>query len=1251
MTAPKRPKMPPVTAVPEPGASVYDRRTSQRGASGRAVPEPFDPATVRFDPGVYLVEASAGTGKTFSLTLTVLRMLLDRDAAGAYRVRGIGNILVVTFTNAATSELVTRVRAALREAVDVFAGTAAPTEQNAHLFALREQYGADGVARLRDALASIDELAIFTIHGFCKRVLDESALESGTSYDAGFIENDDLWLERVTQDWWRRTVYENPTLAALVVAEEWVHNAFVRDLKQWRRWPRTRLDPDESLDAALAAFERAQREFAQVWDREHVAAFLAAQPWYSKVPLDSPQERERVLAAGDALAGGSLLGISALHLCTTTALTTEKKGIQKSAPDNVAQAKREPFALACDGVVTAVDRVYRALRVSSLRNVAHQFEAEKERRHLLDFDDLLRRLRRALEHEGADGLLARAIRDRYDAALIDEFQDTDPYQFPIFSTAFAGRPLFLIGDPKQAIYAFRGADIFAYRQAALAADRTFTLGRNWRSTPRMVNAVNALFGHRPDSFLYDWIDFHPAVAARSCEDPLEGDGKGALHWWYAPPDTGAKGAAKALSKKAAVQRFHEALARECVRLMTPCKEGGAGIAPGSIAVLVRDSYEAADVQRALRSARVPSIVARLGDVLESLEVKELERILAAVLKPQDGRVVRAALATEVWGKSASEIHALSRQENERDWQGLVESLTAMRETWIHRGFLRMIQTFIAEQHVAERLLAHEDGERRLTNLRQAVELFHTLSVEERLSPEGLILRIARARAMKTEESERTELRLESDADAVQIVTIHKSKGLEYDVVFCPGLWACKRTGADAPVLVHEDEHTVVFDHGSSDRAERGRLAEAERLAEDLRLVYVALTRARYRCYVGWGGVKNSKSGDAAWHTALAYLLRPDGITGTASDVAERVATAMESGMAGWNDALRALVEASGGTMSLEVLDGAAAPVAPWRGVAPSLSEPTPRRELPSATQLDTWRIASFTSLTASHHGAAHVEDGRDVSDPARERGALVGALRPVHGRDDFLAFPAGRVAGIVLHELFERIDFGATDEDIRALAIEILARERFIENEHDGRVTAVTTMARRVLDARLPGAHFALRDLPRDVTLREWAFDLPLGTVERDTLARIFADDGGELARRYAPALRRIGADRTHGFLTGVIDLAFVREGRWYVVDWKSNHLGDEPVQYEPAALEHEMFASHYVLQYHLYVTALHRYLRLRQPGYDYDAHMGGVWYSFLRGVDGSERGWFADRPPRALIQALSALMDAQHTTAQERVA
>jgi exodeoxyribonuclease V beta subunit len=288
-----------------------------------------------------------------------------------------------------------------------------------------------------------------------------------------------------------------------------------------------------------------------------------------------------------------------------------------------------------------------------------------------------------------------------------------------------------------------------------------------------------------------------------------------------------------------------------------------------------------------------------------------------------------------------------------------------------------------------------------------------------------------------------------------------------------------------------------------------------------------------------------------------------------------------------------------------------------------------RKDLPASESMKSWRISSFTSLTAGRQ----VDDARDVADAAAGARVATAMMQP----GEFIDFPAGRQPGIVLHELFERLDFRAGTDDVHTLAAEILHRARLAD--HDGRIAAVTTMVSRVLGDALPGAGFTLHGVPRDRTLREWAFHLPLGAVQASTFADAFAAHGGELARRYAPALRKLSTERTHGFLAGVVDLVFERGGRWYLVDWKSNQLGREPSHYESGELEREMFASHYVLQYHLYLTALHRFLRTRVAGYDYERDMGGAWYAFLRGIDGSGRGWFHDRPPRELIEALEGVM------------
>ena len=1195
---------------------------------------PFDPMSVSLEPGVSLVEASAGTGKTFSITQLVLRLLLDKKSDGSWRVEGIGNILLVTFTNAATAELTTRVRALLRDAVDVFSGAETErTKKREFLFALREQHGEAALPRLRKALASLDQLSIHTIHGWCRRVLEENALESGTPFGAQFLEEDAQLMERMAQDWWRRTMYEDEQLAALAVHSRWTHDAFLNDLKTWQRLPDVRLDPNEALPAAREALGRAMKEFARVWDAKAARGFLDSLTWRKNAPLASDVGRARVVNAGSALAAGDLrAGLPFIAACTTSAIRHEKTGIKQSPKPLFEAVPEQPFVRGCDTVAAALGAITLALRVSCLTDVHQRVDAEKRRRHLLGFDDMLRRLNSALERSGPDGVLARAIRARHDAALIDEFQDTDPFQFPIFTTAFAGRPLFLIGDPKQAIFGFRGADVFAYLKAAKEAERRYTLATNWRSTSRMIGAVNALFQFRRDPFVNREIAFTPASPATPAAeqvDPLTNDGRGALHWWLLPPGEGKNGAPEPLAKGKASDRERAAIVREVVRLLTEPTAADKPLEPAQIAVLVRSGKEGIAAQQALRVAGVPCIVAGLDDILKSRELHELESVLRAVLAPADARAVRAAMATDMWGKSAHDIHALSLAEREGEWQALVEQVVGWRDLWLRSGFMRATQAMLGGLGVVERLLAHEDGERRVTNLRHAVELLHGATTEERLSPEGLLLWISATRATGAEKAERTELRLETDADAVQIVTIHKSKGLEFDVVFCPGLWGTRRTDANAPVLVHEPDGTTVFDHGSPDREARGRLAIAEELAEELRLVYVALTRAKLRCYVSWGAVKNKMTGLHAGHTALGYLLRSMEDEMSAADCAERVPAEFEASLAEWDAPLRQLVQRSEGAMTVEVLTEAQESSPCWAGVATERCTPEFRTDLPSADSLRGWRIASFTSLTAGRQ----VDDARDVADAADGARVWTRAHRPA----DFMDFPAGRLPGVALHELFERADFDADDDALHALTSEVLHRSQLVD--HEERIGAVSGMMRRVLGDTLPGTTLALCDVPRDRTLREWSFHLPLGDVSAAILGETFARHGDEVSRRYAPALRRLSAERTHGFLSGVVDLAFEHEGRWHVVDWKSNQLGADLAHYERGELEREMFASHYVLQYHLYLTALHRFLTLRVKGYDYDTHMGGAWYAFLRGVDGTGRGWFNDRPPRALITALDALM------------
>lgn len=1059
---------------------------------------PFDALTVPLDQGVTMVEASAGTGKTFAITRLVLRLLLER------RVDDISRILVVTFTEKATQELVTRIRGVLRLAEQVWSDT--PPERRADtddLFALRDAHGDDGREVIQRALASLDDLAVSTIHGFCQRILSESALESRIPFRTTFIEDESEPFGRAARDWARRRLIHNSADARIAVEGK-------MDLAKW-------------VKDVVAPYRR-QRNARIEYDRDARAQFLVAD------------------------------------------------------------------------FVQAVDR---------------SFESEKERRHLLGFDDLLEKLSRVLRAEGPQGALANRIRARFSAALIDEFQDTDQTQFPIFTNAFEGCPLFLIGDPKQSIYRFRGADIHAYLDAARRAERKYTLLANYRSTAAYVKAVEALFTRARDPFLVseDEIDFPRVKAALDPRLPgkLASDGGAAMEWWWIDPSL--VDGAKSISKEKALLYAVREVTNEIVRL------GIDGLPYGSIAVLVRTNKQALQFKSALDRARVPSVIAGDADVLASEEADELVRLAVAIAAPHESFAVRSAMATRLWGCDAPEIAATLRPDGERDWAKLTDRLVEAREAWRTRGIGVAIGELLAERRSAERLLSLPDGERRLTNVRHVMELFHDAWAADGIAPEGFGAWVARERVVPNTPGRR-ELRLETDSEAVQILTIHKAKGLQFDVVFAPTLWGASREqkgplGVDY-ALAREDGGAVL-DLGTPQRAERREAQDREDDAEELRLAYVALTRAVHRCYVVWGVIGTRESSSV--HSPLGHLMR------TESGEVER-------------EALRALVVAAGGTMAVrDVTRGV-----PWRVANPTgsmaaIAEPQALQLAPR--QLDTWRLASFTGLVTD----AHSEESRDVADPLLVP-PLAGEREAASG---FRAFPAGRQGGIALHDVFESLDFRRAGEGrTREMVQRTLERHGLVASTPEGaqRVDDVMQMLQAVSTAPVPGASFALADVPVRDSLREWRFHVSVQSASVRRMADVLAMHGSAHAREYAPVLRMLRDSALGGYLSGVVDIAFEHQGRWWLMDWKSNDLGEGDESYHPEALSKAMMQAHYTLQYHLYLLALHRHLQLRHPGYDPARDWGGVAYVFLRGVDGvSDRGWFRDAPTPELLEALDAAL------------
>jgi len=458
--------------------------------------------------------------------------------------------------------------------------------------------------------------------------------------------------------------------------------------------------------------------------------------------------------------------------------------------------------------------------------------------------------------------LERAMRRKYRAALIDEFQDTDPVQYDIFKKVFSKERsiLFFIGDPKQAIYGFRGADIFAYLEAAGQVKTRYTLEENWRSEPDLITGINTIFANANNPFVYDKISFQPAAPAATKGTELltiDGQTEPPFQLWFLGPGEGTA-PGKAINKREARPLIIRVVAAEIARLLDFSRKerallGSRALKEGDIAVLVRKNLEARLMQDALSALNVPSVLFSTGNLFDSHEAMETERILAGIAEPNNDKLIKAALSTDIMGARGEELDLL--QDNESGWEVQLMKFRNYHDLWNQHGFIRMFRSFIQNEKVLTRLMSLPDGERRNTNVLHLSEVLHQIALEKKPGIAGLLKWLSEQRDQDRRETDEHQLRLESDENAIKLVTIHKSKGLEYPIVFCPFSWdGSKITKSKDPFTFHdEDEHMrLILDLGSAEMERNRRQAERELLAENMRLLYVALTRARNRCYLVWG---------------------------------------------------------------------------------------------------------------------------------------------------------------------------------------------------------------------------------------------------------------------------------------------------------------------------------------------------------------------------------------------------------------
>ncbi|MEW6665762.1 MAG: exodeoxyribonuclease V subunit beta [Thermodesulfobacteriota bacterium] len=1187
--------------------------------------------------GTNLIEASAGTGKSFSIAGLFLRLVVEKHVT-------VREILVVTFTQAATEELRDRIRRRLREAADAFSRG---QSEEAFLQGMigRCKDPATALIRLREALRSFDQAAIMTIHGFCRRMLRENAFESGSLFDTELITDQEEIREEVVEDFWRRRLYpESALFVRYALQSGFSPGDLLGLLGTWYTQPHLNIIPRvpwRDIGPEERAFTSALEEVRCAWASAGPEAAEILRTTESLSRVSYPKEKIPVWVQGmedlvSSSAGSPFLFDGFRKFTVREMERALRKGRER--PSHPFFDRCEALRRAQESLLQGCEERLMALKGELFASVNAELQGRKRRKNVHSYDDLLLHLLGALQGKGGEEL-ARAIRTRFRGALVDEFQDTDPVQYAIFRNIFSrGKGLlFLIGDPKQAIYGFRGADVFAYMEAAREVQTRFTLRENWRSEPGLIKAVNTLFGDRPRPFVFREIQFNPSVPAMA-QDPmvftLDGKPDAPLHLWLMEGESG-----DSIPKGEARELIHRTVAAEIFGLLRLGREGramvgGSPVREEDIAVLVRKNNEAFRLQQVLSTLRIPSVLYSTGNLFESHEAMELERVLMAVAAPEDGRSLRAALATDMLGLKAEDLEETAREEGR--WEEWVLRFRGYQDLWQGRGFILMFRHLLAQEKVLARLMAFPDGERRNTNLLHLGEALHQAAVERKLDRSRLLQWLSQQRSGTGIRPEEHPIRLESDERAVKLVTVHKCKGLEYPIVFCPFGWdgsAHRRPGG--PIVFHRGETPagLTLDLGSEEGEENRRQAERENLAENLRLLYVSLTRAKARCTLVWGRFREAET------SAPAYLLYPPPPDEEEDVVAKTKEKFLRLGGA-FSGALRQLQEKSGKTLMVEPPPDPRMDrhIQPFEGAR----EPACRK---FSGKIDReWRITSFSSLISAQAHAAERPDHDDAGSSESEEPAGIPETTAGPEPQGIFAFPAGTRAGSFLHDLLEHLDFCGEDE----AAISRLIRDKLegygFAPEWEGTLREMIGRLLRVpLDPGDPDFRFSRVAVSE--RLNELEFYFPLKRIGPQVLVEVFSRAGlHELPLEVPERLGRLEFSPQKGFMKGYMDLVFRYRGRFYLVDWKSNHLGPTVEDYGEQGMAAAMHKGTYILQYHIYALALHRYLKWRLPGYEYETHFGGVRYVFLRGVDpnrGPQYGIYRARPSEGLMRALEqALID-----------
>ncbi len=1276
--------------------------------------------------GMQLIEASAGTGKTFTIAMLYLRLVLGHDSSKDDR-RGRSyspaELLVLTFTDAAAGELRDRIRARLSEAALAFSlgHSNDPALQN--LIADYDDCDhAIAAQRLRDAEQTLDEAEIGTIHAWCLRVLQQHAFDSGSLFQQRLRTDMDSLRVQVVRDVWRQWFYGQPPLLLACISRSWsTPDALDQQLRSLLETPQAQLrfgsvmasgeSWQQLRDRYLPMLEqRAQAAQAlwQAWQADGANVIALLQDAWAKKDISGGTFKEKSIAKlADEMRNWRGQGeldrkAKACDYFIPVADWDDRNKLE----EKTAKGKVTPTHPLIDQLKAflsdqaAHEKIHDSLKINLLAamrdEVSQQLDQRMRQQAELSFNDVLTRLHDALALPHGAALVA-TLRQRFPVALIDEFQDTDPVQFGIFqriygdafkaaqaaqaaqaaaaeaepSTSSEELALILIGDPKQAIYSFRGADLPTYFDArAQASLPIHTLTTNYRTDANVIDGVNTLYAlasaREGGAFAQSGsseLAYIEAIAHQqqarlkvraSTSDAWQDIDGVQLDYLTPEKEAYSSGEAREVLAKAAAERIAQWLSASDAGLMAIVTNAGErALSPGDIAVLVRKGMEAKAMRQALAAVGVPCVYGSDRDsVFDSDEVGVVQNWLEALANPSDERRLRLALATAPLGLSWAEL--LARRNDEALWEQDIDRVHRIAALWRSHGVLAALRRWLFEYQVPARLL-HPDcvnGERALTNILHLTELLQQAA--DALHGEQAVIRyLAEHRSVQGGSAgDEALVRLESDERRVRISTVHQSKGLEYPLVCLP-FTAMPSFPPKAAATRYHSGRELIFDFAPNDASQE--MAAHEQLEEELRLFYVAVTRPKHLLWMALAPIKHGHANGVANNTAWQWLF------------------------AG-NEALAPDVLAQG-ICDLAALDGISlsgegATESIWQPPKESISL-LPARDF-AALRQPFWQISSYSRLRFQEAAQTPAEANYLDSPPQEESQTGEHSQKSDQNNEQPLAelspvdtavsgeniaakiapntdtppkidkMPRGPDVGTFWHSLLEL----AAEQHFASTETNLLELDGFLQRQCQAhgwqhaevhwqqelrrwlQVPMRTSLA--VLDARSQAAAAPLVNIglaQLEAFVVEMEFWFTSHNVSTDRLDALVC--AHTLSARPRP---RAESNQIHGLFKGFIDLVFVHEGRYFVADYKSNYLGDEPDSYLPERIAADIAKHRYDMQYSLYLLALHRHLRARLANYDPEQHLGGAVYLYLRGWDGEGRGVHIERPDFALIEALDRL-------------